>query len=254
MSVGGLVRKAVKGAVLASNPAAALLWKRERDEVRRVSERHDRLRTRPTDLARFAEDNARLAASPDPMRVVLLGASITEEMDASRVGPSAVNRGVSGELVWQQLLRFRADVLALEPGAVVLKACAVNFGQGAPDAGLVKEHVAWMAELASSRGIRPILATTVPITAAYDRESPGSMVAIRAFNGWVRLSAARRGYTVADYEAALGTDRGFLGPELSTDGLHLTAAGYGRMVDVARAAIDRAFAEPAPGSARIASA
>lgn len=254
MSVGSIVRKAVKGAVLASNPAAALLWRRERDDARRAAERLERLRNRPTDLERFSADNARLVGVSDPERVVFLGASITEEMDVTRVSPHAVNRGVSGELIWQQLLRFRTDVLALRPGAVVLKACAVNFGDAAPDAGLVKEHVGWLAELSVAHGIRPVLATTVPVTAPYDRERPGTMVAIRAFNGWIRLTAARRGYAVADYEAALGTDRGFLGPELSTDGLHLNAAGYGRLAEAAGAALEQAFAQPAPGAARVASA
>ena len=77
-------------------------------------------------LARYRDDNARLPAH-EAGRVVFYGDSITDGW--GRVadttffpGKPYVNRGISGQTTAQMLVRFRQDVIALNPEVVVILA------------------------------------------------------------------------------------------------------------------------------------
>nr|WP_316932401.1 GDSL-type esterase/lipase family protein [Cellulophaga baltica] len=79
-------------------------------------------------LKRFAVDNELLpAASPLEDRVVFMGDSITQGWldygcpELFKNYPY-INRGISGQTTPQMLLRFRADVLNLQPKIVVILA------------------------------------------------------------------------------------------------------------------------------------
>src|SRR5688500_7823750 len=88
--------------------------------------RADRLQSRLNDFANFAryrEANAKLAPpAKDESRVVFMGDSITDSWKLNEYFPNAtyVNRGISGQTTSQMLLRFRSDVLALQPKVVVI--------------------------------------------------------------------------------------------------------------------------------------
>jgi len=76
-------------------------------------------------LARYRDANAKLAPPPaKEERVVFLGDSITSNWDLAKYFPGKpyINRGISGQTTPQMLLRFRADVIALEPRVVVILA------------------------------------------------------------------------------------------------------------------------------------
>jgi lysophospholipase L1-like esterase len=76
-------------------------------------------------LARYREANAKLGVPVEgESRVVFLGDSITEAWDLSVFfkGKPHVNRGISGQTAPQILLRFRQDVIALNPEIVVVLA------------------------------------------------------------------------------------------------------------------------------------
>ena len=60
---------------------------------------------------------------------------------------------------------------------------------------------------------------------------------IRALNAWLKSYAAAHGATYLDYYTATADDRGFLRDELSDDGLHPNAKGYGVMRPLAERAI-----------------
>ncbi|MFO0207885.1 MAG: capsular biosynthesis protein, partial [Betaproteobacteria bacterium] len=78
-------------------------------------------------LGRYRTLNAELAAPrPGEQRVVFMGNSITEGwaryFAVQFPGKSYVGRGISGQTTAQMLLRFRQDVVALRPAAVVILA------------------------------------------------------------------------------------------------------------------------------------
>src|ERR1700689_5024754 len=76
-------------------------------------------------LARYRDENARLAAAPDgAIRVVFMGDSITDfwpKVGRFFPGKDYIDRGISGQTTPQMLVRFRPDVIDLKPrGGVIL--------------------------------------------------------------------------------------------------------------------------------------
>ncbi|MFO0601770.1 MAG: GDSL-type esterase/lipase family protein [Polyangiales bacterium] len=224
--------------------AAAVAWKasRYRRDAQLWHERYTSLRGDPANLARYRDDNERLRrGGRAPNRVVFLGASITESLDlaAAFPGEPLVNRGVGGQLIWQQWLRLEPDALSLEPAAVVIKTCAINMLPGAPPLDDTKAYFARMADAIRARGARVVYGTCVPVSRGYDRGEGDGHVAERVatFNAWVREEARRTQSPLLDYAAALGDAQGYLPDGLSEDGLHPNAEGRRKMLDAIRTVV-----------------
>jgi hypothetical protein len=76
-------------------------------------------------LVRHREANAALQPpAPSENRVVFFGDSIADmwKLDASFPGKPYINRGISGQTTPQLLIRFRPDVIDLQPKVVVILA------------------------------------------------------------------------------------------------------------------------------------
>src|SRR5205809_4314643 len=72
-------------------------------------------------LARYRDGNAALdAPAPGEDRVVFFGDSITDIWNLAESFPSKpyINRGIGGQTTSQMLVRFRQDVINLQPIAV----------------------------------------------------------------------------------------------------------------------------------------
>ena len=211
-------------------------------------------------LARYREANARLGPPrAGEARVVFLGDSITESWSEERHGgffPGRpwVNRGISGQTSAQMLVRFRADVIALRPRAVVIHAgtndLAGNTGPATVPA--ISGHLASMADLARANGVRVVLASVLPVSDD-DRDRGGTLLLrtrcrppaqIEALNHWMRGFAAREAHTYLDYHSPMADARGLLRPELSDDGLHPNAKGYAVMAPLAERAVAHALGRP----------
>src|SRR5882724_2002518 len=77
------------------------------------------------ELARYRDANAALpSAASGENRVVFYGDSITDgwRLNEYFPGKSYVNRGISGQTTAQMLVRFRQDVIALQPKVLVVLA------------------------------------------------------------------------------------------------------------------------------------
>ena len=215
-----------------------------------------RLRDWPA-LARYREANTKIAPpAKDEQRVVFMGDSITDLWDEPRFGgffpgKPYIDRGISGQTTPQMLIRFRPDVLALRPRAVVILAgtndIAGNTGPATLEA--IEDNLASMAELARAHGIRVVLASVLPVS-DYDKTRDGRAIIrteqrppaqIKALNEWLKKYAADNGATYLDYYSTLADDRGFLQDELSDDGLHPNAKGYAVMAPLAERAIAAAL-------------
>jgi lysophospholipase L1-like esterase len=208
----------------------------------------DRLRTDWAFLARYRDDNARLGApKAGEQRVVFYGNSITEGwaryFDAMFPGKPYVGRGISGQTTPQLLVRFRQDVIALQPTVVVILAgtndIAGNTGPATPE--MIADNLASMTELAQAHGIRVVLASVLP---AFDYPwRPGREPApkIVALNAWIKKYAAAHGAVYLDYHSAMTDERQGLKAELSDDGVHPNEAGYRLMAPLAEQAIGEAL-------------
>lgn len=197
-------------------------------------------------LAAYRPANREVVATGmDSRRVVFMGDSITEFWDKDRVGffsgPHYFNRGISGQTTPQMLVRFRQDVIALRPRAVVILAgtndIAGNTGPASDEE--VEGNIASMVELARAHRIRVVLATLVP--AGHYPWAPQADPAIRIWriNAWIRRFARERHIELADFYTPMATPDGALRADLGDDGVHPNAAGYAVMEAVLRPLLKR---------------
>lgn len=202
------------------------------------------------DLARYRDDNAALPApKAGAARVVFMGDSITDFWGRTTgvffPGKPYVNRGISGQTTPQMLLRFRADVIALKPRVVVILAGTNDLAgnTGPSTLGMIEDNLTSMAELARANHIRVVLASVMPVS---DYNDPNETRArppekIIALNAWIKSYAQREHFVYLDYYSAMLDSSQALKRELSGDGLHPNAAGYGVMAPLAQKAIDEAL-------------
>ena len=206
-------------------------------------------------LGRYRDQNRTLGqpAAGEP-RVVFMGDSITDAWPQERFGDfftknkSYVGRGISGQTTPQMLIRFRPDVIDLQPKAVVILAgtndIAANTGATTDEE--IEGNLASMSELATNAGIKVVLTSITP-TSAYHLANPNAppqtttrpLARIRAVNDWMKAYAASHKHVYVDYYSAMIDDKGMLKTELSGDDLHPTAAGYAIMAPLAQAGIDK---------------
>ena len=205
------------------------------------------------DLARYAEANATLTPPPKfELRVVFMGDSITDawvspEFGGFFPGKSYVDRGISGQTTPQMLIRFRPDVIALQPKIVVILAGTNDLAgnTGPMTVEQIEANLISMAELAKANKIRVVLASVLPVSNyGHDRQGnpldmrinrpPGKILEL---NAWIKKYAAANGHTYLDYFSAMVDPQGLLQQDLSEDGLHPNAKGYAMMTPLAEQAI-----------------
>ena len=196
---------------------------------------------------KYGSDNAELRApKPGESRVVFFGDEIFEKWVDFFPGKPYLNRGIEHQATAQMLVRFRQDVIGLQPKAVVILGGANDFAgyAGPATAGTVIENIMTMVELAKLHGIKVVLASVTPICDCYkvlsDRRPPGRILGL---NGWLKGYAAKSGAVYADLYAVLGQGRN-MKKELTVDGLIPNAAGYALMGPVIEKAIAEAIAKP----------
>jgi lysophospholipase L1-like esterase len=209
------------------------------------------------ELSRYRADNSKLTAPVEGQpRVVFMGDSITDSWQNPTFGgffpgKPYVDRGISGQTTPQMLVRFRPDVIALDPKVVVILAgtndIAGNTGPMTLDE--IEGNLASMSDLAHTHGIRVVMASVMPvadITTAAGKKIVQTVNRppdkILALNEWIKKYAAEHGAMYLDYYSAMVDDKGFFKVELTYDGLHPNAAGYLVMTPLAEKAISEALA------------
>ena len=199
-------------------------------------------------LARYRDENAKLGLpAAGEKRVVFMGNSITEgwkdicpEFFAGR---AYIDRGISGQTTPQMLIRFRPDVIDLNPEMVVILAgindIAGNTGPSTLE--MIEGNIASMAELAKAHEIKVILCSVLP---AYDFPwNPGVYPAekISVLNTWIKKYAAEKGFSYLDYYSAMVDERKGLKAELTPDGVHPNKAGYKVIEQIVERAIQNSL-------------
>ena len=204
-------------------------------------------------LAKYREANGKLGVPVEgETRVVFLGDSITEAWDLSVFfkGKPYVNRGISGQTTPQILLRFRQDVIALNPDTVVILAGTNDIAEntGPTSVGAIEDNLKSMVDLARKNGVRPILASVLPAATYPWRLEIRPIDKILALNQWMKEYAATEGIGYVDYYSAMVTDRHGLKAELSSDGVHPNEAGYTIMAPLLAEAIAKSKVSPSKKS------
>jgi lysophospholipase L1-like esterase len=203
------------------------------------------------ELTRYREANAVLKPPiPGENRVVFIGDSITDywKLEDYFPGKPYLNRGIDGQTTPQMLVRFRQDVISLQPKVLVVLAGTNDIAgvTGRMRLEDIEADYASMAELARASHIRVVFSSVLPIH-NYTPQSQ-NMFAVRSpekileLNRWLKsYVAAHAGCFYLDYFTAMVDDKGYMKKDLADDGLHPNAGGYKTMVPLAEAAIEKAL-------------
>src|SRR5580693_7117906 len=202
-------------------------------------------------IARYHDANASVQApAKTEKRVVFMGDSITDGWQQPQYGgffpgKPYIDRGISGQTTPQMLLRFRPDVIALQPKVVVILAGT----NGPMTLEQIEGNFESMDQLAHANKIRVVLASIMPVS-NYGHDKDGKTIDVRdrrppekilELNKWIKSYAAAHGDIYLDYFSAMVDEHGLLKADLSEDGLHPNAKGYAIMGPLAEAAITQAL-------------
>jgi hypothetical protein len=169
--------------------------------------------------------------------VVLVGASIGKRWDF----PGLVSREKLGKntiLGFRELYDFdkskEIETLSTIPDivkGVIIKECAAYFPRDLEKSKLKIES--WVEKLQQA-GIRPALATVVPITKELDEKAPGKFESILKYNDFIRQYAQKKRLEVLDLEKVLSVspiNRHLKDEYAQYDGYHLVQSAYDRQLD-----------------------
>src|SRR5580704_1038583 len=194
--------------------------------VESVQPLNDYQRSQMADWARdFAELHRYRAANQelgDPVsgdhRVIFYGDSITDNWTLNQFFPDKhyINRGISGQTTSQMLLRFRQDVVNLDPDVVIILAGTNDIAGNTGPISIedIEGNYAALADLARAHGIHLIFSSVTPVN-DYTPESQNfyaqrSPAKILALNAWLKNYCSANGLVYLDYFSAMVDDRGLL--------------------------------------------
>lgn len=215
-----------------------------------LSQRQRQLLLDWASLTRYgSEDSEVRPPKASENRVVFLGDQITEEWGVESngeffSGKPYLNRGIRDQSTAQMLVRFRQDVIELQPKVVIIQAGTNDLGglTGPVTEGMMMENFMSMTELAKVHGIRVVIASVLPVCDCFTKQTAlrpqGKIIAL---NGSIKSYAAQSGSVYLDYYSALASGRDFK-KELTSDGLLPNRAGYAAMAPLAERAIAQALA------------
>ncbi|NQV42698.1 MAG: acylhydrolase [Candidatus Marinimicrobia bacterium] len=198
-------------------------------------------------LKRFQDENLKLKPpSKGESRVVLMGNSITEGWPKYYPeffeNSSFIPRGISGQTTPQMLLRFRQDVLDLEPDVVVILAgtndIAGNTGPMTLDE--IHGHIVSMCELARANNIKVVLSSVLPAYEYPWKKGVQPAGQIIELNELLKEFAQTSGITYLDYFTPMADSKNGFTEKYTYDGVHPNRAGYIKMSKLLKQALKEA--------------
>jgi len=197
-------------------------------------------------LNMYKEENSNLGLPKEgENRVVFMGNSITSSWKSFNpdffLENNYVNRGISGETSTQMLLRFRSDVINLQPTAVVILAgindIAENQGPiSIPD---IARNIFFMSQLASENNIKVILCSVLP---AYDfswRPGLNPKDKVISLNKLIQNHVIVNSFEYVDYFSSMVDERNGLIKEYGNDEVHPNLEGYRVMESIVQKSINK---------------
>lgn len=187
---------------------------------------------------RYAQDNTRLGKpAKDEKRVVFMGNSITEGWVNQHPDffkkHGYIGRGISGQTSFQFLLRFREDVIKLQPKVVVLNYGTNDIAEntGAYNEELTYGNIISMVEMARFHKIKVILASCLPArNFGWRPNITDGMQKIRSLNARVKAYAKANNIPYVDYfTALLAKDGNGMDSKYTPETVHPNLAGYAVM-------------------------
>ncbi len=185
----------------------------------------------PANMAKYREHNKALMESGKvENRIVFMGNSITEfwNLKESFGDKPYVNRGISGQTTPQMLMRFKADVIELQPEAVVILAGINDIAENSGPIPLKETagNIFRMVELAKDANIRPIMCSVLPAADFPWRPGLKPATKIVELNQMLREYAKSHNIPYVDYYSKMADKNLGLKKSYSGDGVHPNDTGY----------------------------
>ena len=183
-------------------------------------------------------------------RVVFMGNSIIEAWKNKSPDffekNGYIDRGISGQVTHQMLLRFKSDVIDLKPKVVVILAGTNDIAQnsGFVTIRAIAESIFSMAELADYHGIKVILCSVLPAIDYPWHTGLEPAPKIIELNEMLRKYAVEKYFLYVDYYSNMVDDKGGLKvPDYTSqdDLVHPNMNGYKIMEKLVEAAIAKAL-------------
>ncbi|WP_446050951.1 alpha-L-fucosidase [Zobellia laminariae] len=181
-------------------------------------------------------------------RVVFMGNSITEGWGKNNPeffekNPSYINRGISGQVTQQMLLRFSPDVIDLDPKAVVILAGTNDIAgnRGPISIDQVAKNIFSMAQLAKANGIKVVLASALPANSYSWSPSISPADQIVELNKRIKAYADKNNIVYLDYYTPMVDAEKGLKSEYGRDSVHPNLEGYNVMAPLVNEAIAKAL-------------
>lgn len=197
---------------------------------------------------RFKAANDSIIENQAGVELVFMGNSITEawlrfDLDFF-LDNNYVNRGISGQTSPQMLVRFKQDVIALNPKGVVVLAgtndLAGNTGHMTVEE--IFNQISSMADLAAAHQVQVYLCSVLPV---YDYPwkpglEPASKIVL--LNKMLRDLCNSSGFIYVDYFSEMADYKNGLKAGLGADGVHPNEKGYEIMKKILKQTLNHSFA------------
>ena len=198
-------------------------------------------------LSRYQDEN-RSVGLPEKgkQRVVFMGDSITEEW--SNLYPDYfdtkgyINRGIGGQTTPQMLIRFKPDVIDLEPDIVVILAGTNDIAgnTGPSNVKMITDNIFSMAELARAHQIKVVLSSILPVFEyEWAKEIKDVPATIDSVNDELKKYVNDHGLVYLDYFSPMVDERKGLNKDYTYDGVHPNQDGYILMSSLAQKVLSR---------------
>ncbi len=206
-----------------------------------------------TNFDKYRDANAALQSqAADPDRVVFMGNSITESWIVKSPEffetNGYIDRGISGQVTAQMLLRFRADVIGLKPAVVVILAGINDIAQnsGAETIQEMADNIFSMVDMATAHDIRVILCSVLPAIDFPWHHGLEPAPKVIELNKLIKAYAEMNHIPYVDYYSDMADDQGGLKvPEYTSERnlVHPNRDGYKVMENLVKPVIDRMLSD-----------
>ncbi|MFB9057343.1 GDSL-type esterase/lipase family protein [Mariniflexile ostreae] len=199
-------------------------------------------------LNRYRKANEALQPpSKKENRVVFMGNSITERwVDFNPdffTNNNFIGRGISGQTSSQMLLRFKQDVIHLNPKVVIIHAGTNDIAgnTGPISVTSIADNIFSMAELAKANNIKVVLASVLPASSYSWSPAIVPVEKISKLNTLIEAYTKANGLVYLDYYTPMvNADKG-LKKEYGRDTVHPNLDGYHVMEPLVTEAIKKAL-------------
>ncbi len=168
--------------------------------------------------------------------IVFLGNSITEGGDWKKLlnDSTAVNRGIGGDITFGLMQRLH-QVVRIKPSKLFLLIGINDLSKGIPEDVVLENIFLLITEIKKQTPATQIFVQSIlPVNPSFKNfpKDYGLQEQVNTINTQLSKIEARFGYKYVDLYNQFTDANGLLRSDLSTDGLHLNAAGYAHWVRV----------------------